>query len=111
MSMTERTGNNVTGVSKDIRRIAIILCYDKDGIIDDYVLYLLHDLNENLTDLVVTVNGKLSPSGRERLQTVTDKIYISQKAIRSWLQTVHGKIPCSIFWGGVSCMNTMKSFC
>lgn len=78
MSMTERTGNNVTGVSKDIRRIAIILCYDKDGIIDDYVLYLLHDLNENLTDLVVTVNGKLSPSGRERLQTVTDKIYIRE---------------------------------
>ena len=78
MSMTERNGNDVTGVTKDFRRIAIILCYDKDGMIDDYVLYLLKDLKENLTDLVVTVNGKLSPSGRERLQTVTDKIYIRE---------------------------------
>ena len=63
-------------MESDIRRIAIFLCYDRDGIIDDYVLYLLHDLKENLTDLVVVINGKLSGLGKERLQTVTDKIYI-----------------------------------
>ena len=62
----------------DYRRIAIILCYDRDGVIDDYVLYLLNDLKENLTDLVVVINGELSVSGKERLQTVTDKIYIRE---------------------------------
>ena len=63
MSMTERTGNNVTGVSKDFRRIAIILCYDKDGIVDDYIPYFLDEFRRFLEVLVIVCNGKLCEEG------------------------------------------------
>lgn len=59
-------------------RLAIFLCYDKDGIIDDYIPYLLRDLKENLSELVVAVNGKLSPEGRQKLEEFTEHIYIRE---------------------------------
>lgn len=59
-------------------RLAICLCYDKDGIIDDYIPYLLKDLKENLSRLVVVVNGKLTADGRKRLETLTDDLLVRE---------------------------------
>ncbi|MPM18539.1 hypothetical protein SDC9_64951 [bioreactor metagenome] len=56
------------------RRLGIFLCYDPDGVIDDYITYLLNDLKENLSQLVVVVNGRLSPEGRKRLETITSDV-------------------------------------
>lgn len=56
------------------RRLGIFLCYDPDGIIDDYIPYLLNDLKKNLSSLVVVVNGKLTPEGRKRLESITPDV-------------------------------------
>ena len=37
--------------TKPIRRIAIYFFYDKDGIVDDYIPYLLRDLVKNVEKL------------------------------------------------------------
>lgn len=61
---------------KDATRLGIFECHDKDGIIDDYIPYLLNDMMENLTDLVVVVNGKLTPEGRRRLLEITPQVFV-----------------------------------
>lgn len=61
-----------------MKRLGIILCYDKDGIIDDYIPYLLNDLKENLDRLVVVCNGILSPAGRKRLLKITKDVAVRE---------------------------------
>ena len=52
--------------------------YDRDGIIDDYILYQINDLRENVTFLHCVINGKLTPEGRERLEPLVDEIYVRE---------------------------------
>lgn len=66
------------GLPDGVRRLAICMCYDKDGIIDDYIPYLLKDLKENLTRLVVVVNGKLTADGRKRLEALTHDLLVRE---------------------------------
>ena len=61
-------------------RLGIFVFYDKDGIVDDYIPYLLCDLKENLTDLVIVVNGELTAQGREVFEGLCDKIVIRENA-------------------------------
>ena len=42
-----------------IKRCAIFLYYDKQGIVDDYVIYLLNDLNKNIDKLLIVCNGTI----------------------------------------------------
>ena len=53
--------------SKQIRRIGIYFLYDKDGIVDDYILYLLRDLIQNLEKLVFVSNGPLTAESKAKL--------------------------------------------
>lgn len=62
----------------NIRRAGIFVFYDKDGIVDRYVEYLLQDLNQNLDKLVIICNGKLSVAGREKLQKLCDQLYVRE---------------------------------
>lgn len=55
--------------------LAIISTYDRDGIIDDYLIFYLASLKRVANRLIVTVNGKLTETGEERLTAVTDEIY------------------------------------
>ena len=64
------------GITKNAKRIAIFQCYDKDGIIDDYIPYLLNDLKENLDTLVIAVNGTLLPESREKLTKLTPHVFV-----------------------------------
>ncbi len=59
-------------------RLGIFLSYDKDGIIDDYICYMLEDLCKNLTELVVVVNGVLTAEGRLRLEKYTKNIFVRE---------------------------------
>lgn len=61
-------------------RLAIFQCYDKDGIIDGYIPYLLEDLKENLSRLVVVVNGKLTAEGRRSLEALTSDVFVREDA-------------------------------
>jgi len=58
------------------KRLAIFQCHDKDGIIDDYIPYLLRDLLENIEMLVIVVNGKLTAEGRFKLEKLTPHIFV-----------------------------------
>lgn len=59
-------------------RLGVFVFYDRDGIVDDYVPYLLNDLKENLSRLVVVCNGKLTPKGRERLKEITPDVFVHE---------------------------------
>lgn len=59
-------------------RLGVFVFYDRDGIVDDYVPYLLNDLKENLSRLVVVCNGKLTPKGRERLTEITPDVFVHE---------------------------------
>lgn len=59
-----------------IKRLAIFVVYDKDGIIDDYILFYLKELFQNVTHLIVVCNGKLTDESREKLEGFTDSVYV-----------------------------------
>jgi len=53
--------------SKQIRRIGIYFLYDKDGIVDDYIPFLLRDLVQNLEKLIFVSNGPLTTESKDKL--------------------------------------------
>ena len=61
-----------------VRRAGVFVFYDRDGIVDRYVEYLLRDLRKNLDQLAVICNGKLSAAGREKLKNLCDQLYVRE---------------------------------
>ena len=59
----------------DNKTLAVAAVYDRDGIIDDYLIFYLSSLREVADRLIVAVNGKLTGAGREKLMVVADEIY------------------------------------
>ena len=59
-----------------INRLGIYFFYDKDGIIDSYVPYLIRDLNENFDRLIVVCNGFLKEGERRKFEEFTDEILV-----------------------------------
>lgn len=55
--------------------LAIVSAYDRDGIIDDYLIFYLASLRKVTDRLIIAVNGELAKEGREKLLSVTDEIY------------------------------------
>jgi rhamnosyltransferase len=47
-----------------VKRLGIYFFYDKDGIVDDYNLFLLNDLKENIDKLLIVYNSLLTNVGR-----------------------------------------------
>ena len=60
------------------KRLGIFCTYDAEGIIDDYVIFLLQDVKKNLAHLAIVCNGKLTPEGKRRLETVTDDVVVRE---------------------------------
>ena len=58
-----------------MRRIAIYMFFDPQGIVDDYVLHNLRKLREHVETIFVVANLPLSPEGRTRLEGVADTVY------------------------------------
>ena len=63
-----------TGEKKN--NLGIFVFYDKDGIVDRYVLYLLEQLTPFLQDLIIMCNGKVNADGKAMLLRYTDKVFI-----------------------------------
>jgi len=59
-----------------IKRIAIYVVHDKDGIIDDYIPFYLSELRPCVTHLVVVCNGLLTDEGRYKLSNYADDIFV-----------------------------------
>lgn len=61
-----------------MKRLAIFVFYDKDGIADDYVIYILSELRKCVTDLIIVANGILQQKSQEKLAQFTGRIYIRE---------------------------------
>ena len=57
------------------RRIGIFLFHDADGIVDDYIVYLLREMMQNLSRLIVMVNGSVDEAGRRKLEAFTTEVH------------------------------------
>lgn len=55
-----------------MKRLGIFLCFDKEGIIDDYITYLLDDISKNLDELFIVSNGELNSKSIDKLKKYTD---------------------------------------
>lgn len=62
----------------DIKRAAIYVFYDKDGIVDDYVPTFLTELKKYTTYLLVVVNGTVNEIGKKKLLSVCDDLLIRE---------------------------------
>lgn len=61
-----------------VKRAGLYFFYDRDGVVDDYNIYLLQDMRKNLDHLLVVVNGYLDETGRSKLSDVCDYIYVRE---------------------------------
>ena len=57
-----------------IKRCGIFLFFDKDGIVDDYIVYMLKELKKQMDHLLVVCNGFVSTEGMERFDNVADDV-------------------------------------
>ena len=57
-------------------RLGLFLFYDSEGIVDDYVTYMLEDMMKNLSHLCILVNGDLTSEGRKAFEKFTDHILV-----------------------------------
>ena len=57
------------------KRLGLFCFWDEEGIVDKYVEYLLQELKENLTKLVVIVNGNIKQADIEKINLYAQEIY------------------------------------
>jgi rhamnosyltransferase len=66
-------------------RLGIFFFYEKNGYVDDFLIYYLNDLVKNLKDLIVVCNGKLDAEGRAKFARFTDHIIVREnKGLDVW---------------------------
>ncbi len=71
--------------SKEVKRLIIYFIFDKQGIVDDYITYMLKDLKNNATEIAVVCNGMLTPESRKKLEEVTPIIMVREnKGLDVW---------------------------
>lgn len=73
------------------KRLGIFCSYDSEGIIDDYILFLLQDMKKNLSHLAIICNGILTPEGKRRLETITDDVVVRDNIgfdMEAWRQGI-----------------------
>lgn len=58
-----------------VKRLAIYATYDQDGIVDDYIVYCIGELQKADVDVLVVSNHTLSSEQKERLVGITQEIY------------------------------------
>lgn len=66
-------------------RLIIYFFYDKDGIADRYVDYMLNGLKPNADKFIIVVNGTLTPESREMFKKYSDDIIIRKnEGLDAW---------------------------
>lgn len=70
---------------KNAKRLIAYFIYDKQGIVDDYIIYMLRALKENSSEIAVVVNGKLTPESRTKLTDITPTVIVREnKGLDVW---------------------------
>ncbi len=59
----------------DLKRVGIYVFFDKDGIVDDYVFYMLSSIRPYLSQLLVIINGFVRDEYLPRLNEIADDVY------------------------------------
>ena len=59
-------------------RLVIYSFYDSEGVVDRYVLYILEEIAKSSAEILVVVNGKLTPSGEHMLHKVAGIVLIRE---------------------------------
>ena len=57
------------------KRLVIFLFYDKDGIVDSYIPYMLGDIKKNVDNIFVVANGKINDEGKAKLKDIANTIF------------------------------------
>ncbi|EEH64999.1 MAG: rhamnan synthesis F family protein [Actinomyces urogenitalis] len=73
------SGAEVEGLSSELRacrRAGIYLFYDRDGVVDDYVVQVIRSLLPFLDHILVVVNGAVSVAGKARLDAVAHDVLV-----------------------------------
>lgn len=60
---------------ENVRRCAIFLFFDKDGVVDDYICRMLEDLQNRVEHILVVCNGYVERNGLEKLKHASDDVY------------------------------------
>lgn len=60
------------------KRLGVMVFYDKDNIIDDYVIFMLDAFKEACDDLIIVSNTPLNDDNLARFKTYSDKILVRQ---------------------------------
>ncbi len=95
-----------------MNRVTIFSFYDSDGVVDDYVIYLLKELNDVSNELYFVVNGLLSSDGKRKIEIITKNIIIRDNigfdagAYKDVLINHIGKEKVKIYDEVVLCNNT-----
>lgn len=55
-------------------RCGIFLYYDKQGVVDDYVMYLLESIRPFLAHLLIVVNGEVNDDAQDKFSGVADEV-------------------------------------
>lgn len=65
-------------MKQHVKRIAIFVFYDQEGILDPYVIGLLDGMREHVSFIFTVVNGCILESGKEQLGNHSDKLLIRE---------------------------------
>ena len=72
-------------------RLGIFCMYDSEGVVDNYILYLLNEIKKVVEHLTVVCNGELSDSGKNLLKNFTDDITVRSNTgfdMEAWKQGI-----------------------
>lgn len=61
-----------------MKRLCVFVFYDKEGIVDSYIEYLLNDLKKCLNYLIIAVNGEVNDYGRKILEKYASQIVVRE---------------------------------
>ncbi len=63
---------------KIIKRLGIVVFYDRDGMVDDYVLFMLESLKEATEEIIIVSNSALNEEEQKKLAKFTNKLKIRE---------------------------------
>ena len=61
-----------------VRLLTIMVIYDSEGIIEDYVIYYLRSIKRLSDRVIAVINGCLTREGKSKLETIVSDIYIRE---------------------------------
>lgn len=72
-------------LNEDAKRLLIFFFYDKDGVVDRYIPYMLNDMKQNVKDILFVSNGKINDKSKPIVEKITKNILEREnKGLDAW---------------------------